>query len=280
MELVYFAYPSCDADCAHCWSHDMLMGRAVPLETHRLIIDALDIGTYSNIKLSGGEPFINRDLPGILRHMRDKWGSGIPISVFTSGRQILDEDKETLKKNIIDKLGVFDNVSLELSVDEFHVEMLKKRFGWGQSFSDELRIMVSNFIEACLSIKEEYEDSFSMRLKMHCAQGRRDYHVNGLYKWMPKEWWDDYVLITEGLADAGNARKLSGTFKVVESEMMSHFLFPGVSFKDYAEGGNAEAFTDKNGKTCYLVDNSSAATIIRGWWNVIDRVADFYEIHI
>ncbi len=278
MELVYFAFPSCDANCTHCWSHNMLMGRVIPIEKHYSIIDRINIDKYSNIKISGGEPFLNTDLSSIVFKMRGKWGSDIPITIFTSGRQIFDTDRDAVERNIVNKLRLFDNISLEVSVDEYHVDVLREKRGWGNSYIDEMRILLTNYFDACMHIKETYCDSFSFRFKMHCAKGRKQFHEEELYSWMPQEWWDKYIIITEGLACAGNAKGLSGTFHVEESDMMSHFLLPGVSFQKSSEDIDAEMFFSKDGEPCYLSLDLSSATVIKGWWNIIDRVADYYVI--
>lgn len=280
MELVYFVYPVCDANCAHCWSHNIMMGRKISIEEHYRIIDEIDIKMYSMVKISGGEPFLYDDLHNIISYMRRRWGENIPIVIFTSGRQLLSLDKAELERNIQRKLGVYKNISLQLSVDEFHVEVLNYKYKWVALTKDRMHIIISNFIDSCSYIKDEVDKTFDFKLKMHCGKGRVDYHVHDLYDWIPNEWWNKYIILTEGLVKSGNAKKMEDAFEITESNLISHFLFPGVSFGNKPRTRNAIEFKDKNNMPVFLDDDNKKATVIIGWWNVINKYADFYSISI
>jgi hypothetical protein len=73
---------------------------------------------------------------------------------------------------------------------------------------------------------------------------------------------------------------MEDAFEITESELISHFLFPGVSFGNMPITRNAIEFKDKNNKSIFLDDDNKKATVIIGWWNVINKYADFYSISI
>ena len=280
-ELVYFIYPSCDGNCKHCWSSDIVLGRIKPIEWHYRLIEQLKDMEYSVIKLSGGEPFFNRDIGKIAARIHEVLGKEIPIQIFTSGRLFvnIDEGEQGVYKTkaALDSLFAdYDNISIEMSVDEYHLQVLKRIYK--SEIDDDLLpfMYISNFMKACFMIKKEHPRFLGPKLKIHCEEGRMKYHKE-LFAWFPPEWWEKYVLITEGLAYSGNGKNLEKTFKVVPSDKMSYFLLPGVDFYDEPQSDRGQRF-QKKGKTVYL-DSADSAVIISGWWNIINREAEYTVIN-
>lgn len=285
IELVYFVFPKCDGNCAHCWSSDTKLGTYKDLNHHKKLIDALkkENYEYSQIKLSGGEPFYNKDVGKIAEYIHYKLGSNIPINVFTSGRPFVSlkegaagitETEENLKKFFKD----FANISIQLSVDEFHLKVLCEKYHWGRNQKKKLfRNYITNFVEACLRIKKSQPLFLGPKLKIHCQNGRIRYHVSYLFDWMPKFWWEEYCCLTEGLVCSGNAKTLKNTFKINESDKTSVFLLPFVDFYSQPVTNDFQIY-DVNSKKLYLDESNHSAILIEGWWNLIDRKAIYRKI--
>lgn len=77
---------ACNLDCVGCYSADEQRNRAADLPLERLcaIMDELAAAGVRHLVVSGGEPFLRDDLPGILRHGHEVCGFEA-IDVLTNG---------------------------------------------------------------------------------------------------------------------------------------------------------------------------------------------------
>lgn len=285
MELVYFIFPTCDGKCKHCWSSDMHMGRYMHFDWHKKMIAELsERYIFKEIKISGGEPFFHPDIGLIIKEIRNRVGLDVPITVFTSGRTFVSDKKgdegifET-KQRIIETFSEFRNVSIHLSADEFHMDVIKEKRAWSQK--DETILFqnyIENFINACIELKKDEPMFVDPKLKIHCQKGRIEYHKNTLLSWIPELWWDRYCILTEGLVKSGRAKMLDESYCIEGNlDMLSYFLFPGVDFFDERKTALGERFKDATEHDIYMDASSSSGLIIPGWWNIINRTIKAYD---
>ena len=287
-ELVYFIFPSCNGTCLHCWSANRLMGRFLPISWHERLMQELSFTCheFSEIKLSGGEPFLHCDVGRFPKLIHKLINPSIPISIFTSGRpfmcwensiQGVEKTYSTLKGTITD----FNHLSIQLSVDEFHIYSLSEHFGWKKEDAEENTIaFISNFINACELIKNEYPLFRGPKLKIHCNKGRSEFHKKELFRWFPEYWWDDYAILTEGLIACGRGKELQGTVKLSDDGPLSHFLLPGVDFYNTPQTRRAVEYKTTDQKTLFLDDAPNSAVIMEGWWNLTNRIAKYEKIQL
>lgn len=284
IELVYFIFPSCDGQCKHCWSSDLMLGRYKSSNWHKKLIDKLKKKdfSYKVIKLSGGEPFFHQGIGEISSYIHNVLGQDIRIEIFTSGRTFVSikEGMDGIEETYNSLLSIFkdfSNLSIQLSADEFHLQVLQDKHGWD---AKETHLMyqryLTNYVSACLKIKEDNPKFLGPKLKIHCAAGRKEYHQDQLLSWVPNHWWS-LIELTEGLVYSGRAKNLPDSFKIEPSGMMSYFLLPGVDIYANPQTSRAEKFHSKNGDV-YLDDADESALIIYGWWNLINREAVYNRI--
>lgn len=288
-ELVYFIYPSCNGTCEHCWSAERSLGRLRPIPWHEKLIQNLSSAGhgYSEIKISGGEPFLHREVGYFPILIHEYFGQELPISIFTSGRPFISFEKgetgiERTCLALKNTIKNFDNCSIQLSVDEFHVNSLSRYFGWQKNdIENNICSYISNFIVACEQIQVEHPLFLGPKLKIHCNKGRLLYHKNELFKWFPSEWWIRYAILTEGLVAAGRGKSLSGTEELREDGPVSYFLLPGVDFYRNPQSKRGVEYHSVVGDSClYLDDSDNSAVLIEGWWNLINRKAKYQRIII
>lgn len=287
-ELVYFLFPSCNGTCLHCWSADRLMGRFMPISWHKRLIQESYFSSheFSEIKLSGGEPFLHRDIGLFPELIHNQINPNIPISIFTSGRPFVCWENgnggiEKTYSSLLRRITDFDNLTIQLSIDEFHIYSLSEYFGWEKSqIENNTRAFICNFINACEIIKKEHPFFYGPKLKIHCNKGRAEYHKRKLFHWFPDYWWDEYAILTEGLIACGRGRELQGTIKLSNDGPLSHFLFPGVDFYNIPQTSRAVEYKTQDHKSLFLDDAANSAVIIEGWWNVTNRIAKYERITI
>ena len=94
--LPWRATPACNSNCLHCgFASTSEPADALGTEETKRIIDKIhDFGaTYFGI--SGGEPLLREDLPEIISYAK---GTGMTVSLITSGHGLDDKTMETLVK--------------------------------------------------------------------------------------------------------------------------------------------------------------------------------------
>lgn len=166
-------------------------------------------------------------------------------------------------------------------VPEFHIYSLSEHFGWKKEDAEENTIaFISNFINACELIKNEYPLFRGPKLKIHCNKGRSEFHKKELFRWFPKYWWDDYAILTEGLIACGRGKELQGTVKLSDDGPISHFLLPGVDFYNTPQTRRAVEYKTTDQKTLFLDDAPNSAVIMEGWWNLTNRIAKYEKIQL
>ena len=288
-ELVYFIFPSCNGSCAHCWSSDRLLGRYKPLLWHEGLMQNLSSVGYDfgEIKISGGEPFLHDDVgrfPELIHHFVNP---SVPISIFTSGRPFVcwdngDRGIEGTYSSLTKTISDYDYLTIQLSVDEFHIYSMSKYFGWKTTeIEKNTRSFINNFIVACEKIKKEHPLFIGPKLKIHCNQGRAAFHKDELFHWFPKEWWEHYAILTEGLIACGRGKNLQGTIELKDDCPISHFLLPGVDFFDKPQTSRAVKYQKWNQPSYVFLDDApNSAVLIEGWWNLTNRIAKYDRITI
>lgn len=288
-ELVYFVFPSCNGSCAHCWSSDRLLGRFKPLSWHEKLIKVLPSFGYdfSEIKISGGEPFLHVDVGCFPKLIHQLVNPQSPISIFTSGRPFVCWENgnigvEKTYSYLTGTITDFDYLSIQLSVDEYHIYSMSKTFGWTTTeIERNVRSYIYNFVAACESIKQEHPLFWGPKLKIHCNQGRAKFHKEELFKWFPTEWWKQYAILTEGLIACGRGKNLQGTVELQEDGPLSHFLLPGVDFYETPQTSRAVKYQQCDRSSfLYLDDAPNSSVLIEGWWNLTNRIAKYESITI
>lgn len=288
-ELVYFVFPFCNGSCAHCWSSDRLLGRVKPLSWHELLIQKLCSirHDFSEIKISGGEPFLYDELGRFPELIHSYFNPTIPISIFTSGRPFVSWEKgdkgvEYIYLFLTKSITNFDNLSIQLSVDEYHIHSMSKFFGWETTETENNACsFITNFISACEYIKDKHPLFLGPKLKIHCNNNRAAYHKEKLFHWFPDKWWNHYVILTEGLIACGRGESLRGTIKLREDGPVSHFLLPGVDFYDTPQTSRAIKYKKWDASTCTFLDDApNYAVLMEGWWNLTNRIAKYESISI
>ena len=287
-DLVYFIYPSCNGSCEHCWSADRLLGRLRPISWHEKLIQNLSsLGyKYREIKLSGGEPFLHKEIGIFPVLIHQYFGQEIPVSIFTSGRPFVSWENgnvgiERTYSALSSTITNFDNCSIQLSVDEYHIYSLSKYFKWKENeIEQNTRSYIGNFITACEQIQIEHPLFLGPKLKIHCNKGRTIFHTKELFNWFPSKWWSKYAILTEGLVAAGRGKGLLGTEELSEYCPVSYFLLPGVNFYDHPLSKRGVEYNTILGEKLYLDDSENTAILIEGWWNLINRRAKYESIII
>lgn len=288
-ELVYFVFPSCNGYCAHCWSSDRLLGRVKSLSWHENLIKKLcSVGhVFSEIKISGGEPFLHNDVGRFPELIHNYVNPIIPISIFTSGRPFVswckgDKGIEDTYSFLTRSITDFDNLSIQLSVDEYHIHSMSTFFGWKTSEKENnVYSFINNFITACEYIKDQHPLFMGPKLKIHCNNNRAMYHVEELFHWFPNKWWKHYVILTEGLIACGRGKSLQGSIKLRDDGPVSHFLLPGVDFYDMPLTSRAVRYKKCDAPSCVFLDDApNSSVLIEGWWNLVYRIAKYERILI
>ena len=295
-ELVYFIHPFCDGNCKHCWSSDIELGSLVNLEWHKSFTPKLRGLKIRELKISGGEPFLNKDIRAIIDYIREYLPVEIPITIFTSGRNFLSvkenasgvDEIVNYLKSIINN---FTNLSIHLSADEFHAETLYKHLYNVRNTelteteikqSEQLMgIFVKNFISACEKLKKENPNFNGGKLKIHCDIGRLQYHRNTIYNWMDDNSWSKYAIGTEGLIKTGNAKNIENATEIVESDRWSFFVLPGVKiFETMQSNKSVKYYSKELNENFYLDTEKNSGIIFAGWWNIINKTLCYKNISL
>lgn len=294
-EILLFVSPVCNSSCSHCWSYNTYLGKMVDLDWFRNFFSNLNPEKVKMIKLTGGETTMYPHLAELLSLIREYLPASIPIIIFTNGRKIVPytrtEDSVNLTvQNIQQLIGENQNISLQMSADEHHAGSLfrainKKNtpsFLKNEIMKDNLtglpflKNMVFNFLDAVKIIEKRKPDlKFEGKLKIHCETGRLNFHKEDIYQEISKKDWEKYVIATEGLIAAGNARNLQKSIKIKENnDFLSAFVFPGAVFSKQ-KIGKSETYLDDCNNEYYLLGSNigkDSGIVMLGWWNIINRI--------
>lgn len=293
-EVVCFLYPYCDGTCAHCWSSQTYLGRVMPLEWHENFWRQVDRSKIKEVRLTGGEPFLYKEIGRVVKVIRQSVGSEIPIGIFTSGRNIISLESgrngisETVH-NILRTGVVLDNVEIYLSADEHHAGSLyrasrgiKSRPVSGKDIEDMnklgiplLQTRVINFLAACDILVARNRGFGGGKIKVHVETNRLKHHRNKIFSWLDETDWDDKVISSEGLIRTGSAKNLDSAINLLPSSQLSLFVFPGAEFYQRPQTNKAQAYYNTENRSKVYLDEAGTevqgASII-GWWNIVNRV--------
>lgn len=77
---------ACNYDCLYCYSDDLR--KALPKTAWLKLIDDIEKYSVHTVEISGGEPFMSKDLEDILKKIRSK---GMQATIYTNGSLINDK---------------------------------------------------------------------------------------------------------------------------------------------------------------------------------------------
>jgi len=272
-EIVYFVTNKCNNNCDHCWSKKNFLGADVGIEQHENFFKALNADKISILKISGGEATLYKELPELIKLCRKYLKPSIPILIFSNGRFLFDnqgraKSREDINSYLSNMIPVVENVSLQVSADEYHIYSFAQRHGMSiESAIAEYNIALKNTIE----IFKAHNKDISFKVKLHCNVGRSQYHKTYIYKDFNEQDWTNFFIVTEGLIKAGNGETLDGTTAIQPSNMWSAFVMPGAEFSKEITTNTKDTFS-YNGRQYFLNSNPNGkGCVVLGWWNLINR---------
>ena len=293
-EVVYFVHPYCTGTCLHCWSADTFLGRRMPLKWHKKFWQHVSADRVREVRLTGGEPFENPDLGQIVDAVCTAVSPGKTVYIFTSGRSVVSrktglegitETTDLLRQANVVKPGV----EIHMSADEHHAGALYRYINGIRQLPvtfeeamlhNEMGIpillnMVHNFLSACELLAQETGSAFKGgKLKVHVGQGRGEFHRMEMYGANDDDWWDEYVIFSEGLICSGRARKQFGTLQIEPRDISSLFIIPGGKFCKVPKHRLAQRYRDLNTGQHFFLDaaksDDNGACII-GFWNLVAK---------
>ena len=293
-EVVCFLYPYCNGTCAHCWSSQTFLGRVMPVEWHELFWQHINYSRVKEVRLTGGEPLLYKEVGKVVKIIRQSLGPEIPIRIFTGGRGIisLKPGKEGINETVekIFQMGiVLDNVEIHLSADEHHAGSLYRasRGIRTQPISREdvenmnklgilfLQTEVKNFLAACDILIAGNRRFGGGKIKIHAETGRLNYHRQEIFSWFDDTVWENMVVSSEGLISSGSAKDIKSAIDLSPSSQLSLFLFPGAEFYEKPRTKKAQEYQNPENQDVVFLDmarvKSCGASII-GWWNIVNRI--------
>ncbi|MBP6989694.1 radical SAM protein [Candidatus Shapirobacteria bacterium] len=293
-EVVCFLHSYCDGTCAHCWSSQTFLGRIMPIEWYKTFWQHVDPARVKEIKLTGGEPFLYRDIGKVVEVIRSWLGPEIPIRIFTGGKSIVSLKsgkkgiEETVQK-ILQTGVIFENVEIHLSADEHHAGSLyraSKGIRLRPTLQEDILYMnqfgipflqtqVKNFLAACEVLVANNKDFGGGKIKVHAETGRLNYHRQEIFSWLSDADWENKVISSEGLIKSGSAKNIESATELSPNSQLSLFLLPGAEFYRKPQTIKAQEYQNpENQNTVYLdvarVGGRGASII--GWWNIVNRI--------
>jgi hypothetical protein len=293
-EVVCFLHPYCDGTCAHCWSSYTFLGRVMPIEWHEAFWQQVDGSRIKEIRLTGGEPFLYKDIGKVVKVIRQSVGPEIPIYIFTGGRSIISLESgkrgidETVQK-ILQTGVVSNNTEIHLSADEHHAGSLYRasRGIKSQPRSREdiesmnklgiplLQLQVKNFLAACDVLVAGNRKFRGGKVKIHAEKGRLSYHQQEIFPWLDDTDWKNKVISSEGLIRSGSAKGIESATELLSSSRLSLFLLPGAEFYQRPQTRKAQVYQNPENQDVVYLDAARIAgggASIIGWWNIVNMV--------
>ena len=127
--LYLYLSDQCNLSCRHCWiSPGFSQGatNGIPLEhLKKTILEAKTIG-LQNVKLTGGEPLLYRDIKSLLRFLADE---DIIVIIESNGTLFDRSILETLQLCQVDQISV----SLDAATREIHDEIRGVKGGFDRA---------------------------------------------------------------------------------------------------------------------------------------------------
>lgn len=266
----------------------------MPIEWHEAFWQGIDPSKIEEIKLTGGEPLLYKDIGKVIKIIRQSLGLKIPIRIFTGSRKIISLEPgergvdETIQK-ILQTGVVLENVEIHLSADEHHAGSLFRASrgirsrpisredieGMNKLGIPLLQTQVRNFLTACDILVASNRRFGGGRIKIHAETGRLNYHRQEIFPWLNDATWKSKVISSEGLIKSGSAKNIDSSIELLPSSQLSLFLFPGAEFYEKPQTKKAQEYQNlENQGTVYLdvgrIGGYGASII--GWWNVVNRV--------
>jgi len=246
------------------------------------------------VKITGGEPFLYKDLGTVVGIIQKNLGPKIPIKIFTGGRNIisLKQGKKGIGETVfkIMQTGIIvKNVEIHLSVDEHHSGSLYRashKIRKRPVFINDIQKMnklgipllqtqVKNFLDACEILTKNSNGFFKGgKLKLHVGANRLKYHRKKIFYWVDNKTWKSKVICSEGLIKSGAAKKLKRTIKILPNSYLSLFIIPGAEFYKTPQTHMAQTYFNPENKKQIFLDlareDGNGASIL-GWWNIINK---------
>lgn len=137
--LIYFITNRCNMKCEHCFYWESLNAK-----TDDLTLDEIDkvsrtIGPMLHIVLTGGEPFVRKDVADIIRVFHQNTGCEL-FTIPSNGfyQDVMVEQLETVLRTL-PKVSVFQNVSID-GVREQHDEIRKVKNAYEKAIATFVRL--------------------------------------------------------------------------------------------------------------------------------------------
>ncbi len=272
-EVVYFVTNRCNNNCGHCWSKKNFLGADVDIEQHENFFKTINTDKINTLKISGGESTLYKELPELIKLCRKYLKPSVPILIFSNGRFLFDNkgranSKEDISSYLSSMIPDIENVSLQVSADEYHINSFAQRHRMTiESAILEYNVALTNIIK----IYKAQNKVSSFKVKLHCNVGRSQYHKSNIYKNFDAQDMENFFIVTEGLIKAGNGAELDGTTEIQPSNMWSAFVMPGAEFSEERTPNTKDIFS-YNGRQYFLNSNPNGkGCVILGWWNLINR---------
>lgn len=270
-EIVYFVTSRCNNNCNHCWSKNNFLGAETSLMNHEKFFRCIDPSVVKELKFSGGESTLYRELPALISLARCYLPHHIPITVFSNGHFLFEKDGtpksiSSIANQLSNMISSNLNVALHISADEYHIASFAKKLGIDFCVAAQY---FSLAIQRVIQVSQE--NGFEFKVKLHCNIGRIAYHRNKIYVSLDENVWNRYFIKTEGLIKAGNALEIKESSEIQKSDMWSAFVMMGAEFSERKSDMTRDEFS-LAGKKIYLnASQNGRGGVIMGWWNLINR---------
>lgn len=200
----------------------------MPVEWYKTFWQGVNPSRIEEIRLTGGEPFLYRNIGKVVKIIRSSVGIEIPIRIFTGGRNIvsLKSGKEGIEETVqmILQTGVVSgNVEIHLSADKHHtgslyrvIRGIRLRPTSREEILDMNRLgipllqtQVKNFLAACKILVASNKRFGGGKIKIHAETGRLNYYRQEIFPWFSDADWENKVISSEGLIKSDQLRILS-----------------------------------------------------------------------
>lgn len=282
-EIIYFVTTKCNNCCAHCWSKHNFLGTDVSLVQHEKFLSRLNFNNVEELKLSGGEVTLYKDLPALINLVRKYMPSTIPLTIFSNGRVFFNKNGEVVEKveafKRLDEIVCKNKLNFEISIDEYHIEFFSKSHNVSFEFAG---AQYCKLVQILVDYSKQNKN-VCIKFKLHCDKGRLNWHRENIYSTIPDKIWDDFIIKSEGLVKSGNAVNIENSEELQENDFWSAFLMPGAEFCKTKTSNLSDCYYN-NGEDTYLNPSTDGdGAVVLGWWNMINKkflggnIYDFIE---